>query len=106
MRDSSGRGAALYARAADNAPTVYLRTAGQGPAGQPVHCPEAAAPDDPAPSGPTAFLDPDDESDAEGDAAEAEVTPAANSILADTQAMLSLMVGTDPGPLPPHGIAV
>ena len=68
MRDSSGRGAALYTRAADNAPTVYLRTAGQGPPGQPVHCPEAAAPDDPAPSGPTAFLDPDEESDAEGGA--------------------------------------
>ena len=93
MRDTSGRGAALYARAADNAPTVYLRTAGQGSPSQPVQGPDADAPDTTAPSGPTAYLDPDDESDDGGDVEDVGST-AANSIIADTKAMLALMVHT------------
>ena len=93
MRDPSGRGAALYARAADNSPTVYLGTAGHGPPGQPVHGPDPDVTDRTAPIGPTAHLDPDEESDADGDADDIGAT-AANSILADTKAMLALMVHT------------
>ena len=93
MRDPSGRGAALYARAADNSPTVYLRTPGQGPPGQPVHGPDPDVSHRNAPSGPTAHLDPDDESDTEGSTDDIGAAPA-NSILADTKAMLALMVHT------------
>ena len=67
MRDPSGRVAALYARAADNSPTVYLRTAGQGPTGQPVHGPDSDVTDRTAPSGPTAHLDPDPDDESDSD---------------------------------------
>ena len=45
VRETKGRNAAIYSRAADCSPTVYLRTPRDGSGPTPVYCPETASTD-------------------------------------------------------------
>ena len=92
VNETNGREAALYVRAADSTPTRYLRTPSTNTPSSPVCAEGCGRPDSDASTATSSDSDASDGGDSQDDDGWPDVPD--NSILADTQAMLDLMVRT------------